>query len=80
MYGPTYSYMAHHGGYASMATPPPPPSWYDPSHWGTFGASGSGGGGFDDGTGGETTMGEGGMEGGMGGGFGGSYYGGEGGH
>ncbi|CAH9102561.1 unnamed protein product [Cuscuta europaea] len=75
-YGPMYSFMAQQGSFHTMANPPPPPSWYDPTHWGNFGGSGSGGGGYDDGDGGDTYMGDG----GQGSGFGGSYYGGEGGH
>ncbi|CAH9101708.1 unnamed protein product [Cuscuta europaea] len=63
-YGPMYSYMAHHGNFSSMATPPPPPSCYDPSQWGNFGGSSSGGGVCDGGMGDDTTMGEGGNEGG----------------
>ncbi|CAH9088151.1 unnamed protein product [Cuscuta epithymum] len=77
MYGPTYSYMSHIGGFASMSSPPPAPSWYNPSDWGNFGGSTSGGGGYD---GGDTTMGEGGGDYMQGSGFGGGYYGGEGGH
>ncbi|CAH9079435.1 unnamed protein product [Cuscuta epithymum] len=77
MYGPTYSYMSHIGGFASMSSPPPAPSWYNPSDWGNFGGSTSGGGGYD---GGDTTMGEGGGDYMQGSGFGGGYYVGEGGH
>ncbi|CAH9114139.1 unnamed protein product [Cuscuta epithymum] len=52
-YGPIYSYIAHQGSFSSMATPPPPPSWYDPTAWGTFGGSTSGGGGGGGGEGGD---------------------------
>ncbi|CAH9101032.1 unnamed protein product [Cuscuta europaea] len=33
-FGPIYSYVAHQGDFASMATPPPAPSWYNPTEWG----------------------------------------------
>ncbi|CAH9089954.1 unnamed protein product [Cuscuta epithymum] len=70
MYGPTYSHMSHLAGFSSMTSPPPAPSWYNPSDWGSFGVSSSGGGGYD---GGDMTMGEGGgddvHESGFGGGF-----------
>ncbi|CAH9094127.1 unnamed protein product [Cuscuta europaea] len=75
-YGPMYSYMAQQGSFHTMANPPPPPSWYDPTHWGNFGGSGSEGGGYDGGDGGDTYMGDG----GQGSIFGGSYYSGEDGH
>ncbi|CAH9075175.1 unnamed protein product [Cuscuta europaea] len=49
VYGPIDSYIAHHGDFSSITSPPPAPSWYNPSDWGNFGGSSSGGGGYNGG-------------------------------
>ncbi|CAH9059435.1 unnamed protein product [Cuscuta europaea] len=43
IYGPVFIYFNQQGLFSIFSTPPPPPTCYDPTCWGNFGGSSSGG-------------------------------------